>query len=115
MSGFVCHILHSAICKGGILFLNITSFDIEDHCVDFYQWFGKSSKHKNVLSEYFEFCDMEYSEVIKFVSTCHLSLDFWVNGELKKYEGLKFYFLSEATRGNSFQRLHKVFSNTMPC
>ena len=104
MSSCVCYIFHSAICEGGILFLNITSFDIEDHGIDLYQWFGKSSKHKNVLNEYFEFCDMEYSEVIKFVSTCRLSLDFCVNREIKKYEGLKSYFLSEETRDSGFQR-----------
>ena len=74
-SGYVCHILHNGTCKDGSLFSNITSFDIENHCVNLYQWFDKSSKSKNVLSEYFEFCNMEYSEVIKFVSTRWLSLE----------------------------------------
>ena len=68
MSGCVCHILHNASCKAASLFSNITSFDREGHCVDLYHWFDKSSKHKNILSEHYDFCDMEYSEVIKFVS-----------------------------------------------
>ena len=75
-SGCVCHILHNGTCKAGSLFSNITSFDIENHCVDLYQWFDMSSKSKNVLSEYFEFCDMEYSKVIKFVSTRWFHLKF---------------------------------------
>ena len=50
MSGCVCHILHNATCKARSLFSNITSFDIEDYCVDLNHWFDKSSKHKNVLS-----------------------------------------------------------------
>ena len=83
MSSCVCHIFHNATCKAGSLFSNITSFDIEDHCVDLYHWFDKSSKRKNVLSEYFEFCDMEYSEEIKFVSTGWLSYELCVNRELK--------------------------------
>ena len=113
MSGCVCHNLHNATCKAGSLFSNITSSEIEDYCVDLYHWFDKSSKRKNVLREYFEFCDMEYSEVIKFVSTRWLLLEFCVNRELKKYDGLKFYFLSEETREKRFQRLHEAFSNPM--
>ena len=108
MFGCVCHILHNATCKAGSLFSNITSFDIKDHCVDCYHWFDKSSKRKNILSEYFEFCDMEYSEVIKFVSTRWLSLELCVDRELKKYEGLKSYFLSEETREKRFRRLHEA-------
>ena len=76
-------ILHNASCKAGSLSLNITSFDKENHCVDLYHWFDKSSKHKNILSDYFEFCDMKYSEVIQFLSTCWLSLELCVNRVLK--------------------------------
>ena len=76
--------MHNATCKAGSLFSNITSSDIEDHCVDLHHWFDKSSKLKNFLIEYLEFCDMEYSEVIKFVSTRWHSLALCANRKLKK-------------------------------
>ena len=113
MSGCVCHILHNATCKAGSFFSDITLFNIEDHCINLYHWLDKSSKRKNVLSEYFEFCDMEHSEVIKFVSTRWLSLELCVSRETKKYEGLKSYFLLQETRGKRFQRLHEAFINPM--
>ena len=69
MSGCVCHILHNATCKAGNLYSKITSFDVEGHCVGLYHLFDKSNKRKNVSLEYFEFCDMEYSEVVRFMST----------------------------------------------
>ena len=50
MSGCVCPILNNATDKVGSLFSNITSFGIEDHCVDLCHWFDRSSKRKNVLS-----------------------------------------------------------------
>ena len=53
---------------------------------------------------------MKHSEVIQFVSTRWLSLELFVNRELKKYEGLKSYFLLEETREKYF---HEAFSNPM--
>lgn len=64
--------------------------------MDLYHWFDKPSKRKPELKEYYHFCDTDYSEIIKFVSTCCLCLKMCVNYELKKYEELKSYFLSEA-------------------
>ena len=43
---YVCHTLHNATCKAGSLFFNITSFDIEGHCVYLYHWLGKSRKRE---------------------------------------------------------------------
>ena len=54
MSGCICHILQNATCKAGSLFSNVISFDIEHLSINLNSWFDKSSKHKNVLSEYFE-------------------------------------------------------------
>ena len=84
VAGCPCHILHNATQKGSVEFSECTGFDIEDHCVDCYHWFDKSAKRKNVLNEYYEFCDMEYSKVIKFISTRWLCLEMCINRELKK-------------------------------
>ena len=56
---------------------------------------------------------MEYSKVIKFVSTRWLSFEFCVSRELKKYKGLKTSFLSEGMRDKRFQRFQEAFSNPM--
>lgn len=64
IAGYPCHILHNAASKASDAFSAITSFDLEDHCVDLFYWFDKPSKRKSILKEYFEFCDEEYQEVI---------------------------------------------------
>ena len=92
--------LHNAAGKGASAFGDVTGFDIEDHCVDLFYWFDKSTQRKRALKEYFEFCDTEYEAVIKYI-------------QLKKYEALKSYFISEHERDNRFQRLNAAFSDPM--
>ena len=57
------------------------------------------------------FCDQDYEEVIRYVSTRWLCLEKWVDRELKKYEGLRFYFLSEGFQDDRFKRLEKTFND----
>ena len=76
IAGCPCHILHNASGKAGTAFSEVTGFDIEDHCVDVFYWFEKSRKRKSILKEYYEFCDSEYQEIIKFISTRCLNLNF---------------------------------------
>ena len=64
-----CHILHKAASKAADAFAAVSDFIMEDHCVDLYYWFDKSSKRKSILKEYYDFCDQDYQEVIKYVST----------------------------------------------
>ncbi len=113
IAGCPCHILHNASGKAGTAFSEVTGFDIEDHCVDVFYWFDKSSKRKSILKEYYEFCDSEYQEIIKFISTRWLSLELCVNRELKKYEGLKSYFLSEHFPDARFKRLQSFYNDAI--
>ena len=68
ISGCPCHILHNAASKAGGDFAAVTGFDVEDHCVDNYYWFDKSSKRKSILKEYYEFCDTNYQEIRHFTT-----------------------------------------------
>ena len=43
--------------------------------VDTYYYFDKSTKRKNELEGYYDFCDIKFSDVIKHVSTRWLSLE----------------------------------------
>ena len=61
IAGCPCHILHNASCKAGEMFSQVTNFDIEDHAVDLFHWFDKSSKQKSLLKKHYEFCDTDYS------------------------------------------------------
>ena len=108
-----CHVLHNASCKAGEMFSQLTKFDIEDHTVDFFHWFDKSSKQNSLLKEHYEFCDTDYSEIIKFILTCWLCLEMCVNCELKKCEGLKSYFLSASGAGDYFRLLKNAFCDPM--
>ena len=48
ITGCPCHILLNASCRAGDMFSQMTNFDIEDHAVDLFCWFGKSSKRKSL-------------------------------------------------------------------
>ena len=111
IAGCPCHILHNASGKAATAFSEVTGFDVEDHCVDVFYWFDKSSKRKSILKEYYEFCDTEYEGVIKFISTRWLCLELCINRELRKYEGLKSYFLSENFPDARFKRLRRSYTN----
>ena len=51
VSGCPCHILHNAVSKANTA--EISKFDVEDHSVDIYYWFNKSSKCKSCLFKYY--------------------------------------------------------------
>ena len=107
ITGCLCHILYNGACKSGSVFATVTGLDIEDHCVDLFYWFDKSSKRKNILKEYYEFC----KEFIKYASIRWLCLERCVNTELKKYAGLKSYFLSEDLHDKRFSRLVESYKD----
>ena len=64
-------------------FTQEVGFDIEKVVVDLYYWFNKSTKRKSLLEEYCCFCDVEYRQVVKYVSTHWLSLEAAVERALK--------------------------------
>ena len=113
IAGCSCHILHNASCKAGKMFSQVTSFDIKDHAVELFYWFDQSSKRKSLPKEHSEFCDTDYSEIIKFISTRWLCLEICFNSELKKYEGLKSYFLTASGADDRSRRLKTPFRDPM--
>ena len=55
--------------QAGSAFALCCAFDAEEFAIDLYYWFDKSTKRKNELQSYCEFCDQEYRAIIKHVST----------------------------------------------
>lgn len=94
VNGCPCHIIHNTACKTGDAYVGATYFAVEGFCVHIYYWFDESTKTKLQLEEFCTFCDTTYAQMIKYVSTCWLSLESAVTRILQKYAGLKSYFLS---------------------
>ena len=63
--------------------------------IDTYFYFDKSTKRKNELADYFQFCDVEFRSVVKHISTRWLSLELAVHRTLQNYPALRSYFVSE--------------------
>ena len=59
-NGCPCHMLHNAAQKAAGVFSSCVGFELEEFTVDLYYWFEKSTKRKNCLRSYCEFCDQEY-------------------------------------------------------
>ena len=115
--GCPCHLIHrpNTSANASNKFQNIAGFDMEDFCVDIFNWFDKSTNRKGLLANYCDFCDTEYKQIIKQANTRWLSLEAAVNRNLQIYSGLKSYFESQVTdaREGRFQRFHKHFEKAM--
>ena len=79
--------------------------------VDLYYWFDYSTKRKNKLAEYANFCDQEYRQIVKHVSMRWLSLEKSVTRTLTQYASLRSYFLSEQESSARFKRSKDAFSD----
>ena len=99
--------VHNTATKAAESFEAETGFDVEDLLVDLYYWFDKSTKRKNGLLEFCEFCDVKYREVIKHVSTRWLSLEYAVDRTLQQYPVLRSYLISSHETQARFQRLQQ--------
>ena len=85
ISGCPCHLAHIAASHANDAFSDVLGLNVENLCIDMFYWFDKSSKRKEKLNEYFQFCDQEYECVLKHVSVRCLSLEKCMNRILKKF------------------------------
>ena len=108
--GCPCHMVHNTASKAADAFEGETGFDVEDMLVDLYYWFDKSTKRKNELFSFCEFCDIQYREIVKHISVHWLSLECAVERTLRQYAALKSYFMSSDERQPRFLRLKELFS-----
>ena len=69
-------------------------FNLEEFLVDLYFDFEHSFKRKNLLCEFFKFCNQEYSKIIKFHSVRWLGLSTCLGRVTLKFLSLKAYFCS---------------------
>ena len=65
LMGCPCHIIHNTAHKQSAGFTCNTKFDVEDFCIDIFYYFDESTKQKNALQGYAEFCDQDYRDILK--------------------------------------------------
>ena len=65
LMGCPCHIIHNTAHKRSAGFTCNTKFDVEDFCIDIFYYFDESTKQKNALQGYAEFCDQDYRDILK--------------------------------------------------
>ena len=112
----------------------MSGFNVEDLAIDLFYWFDKSTKRKALLSEYCNFCDVQYRDIIKHVNTRWLSLEKAIYRVPQQYDALKSYFISQGMlleytvpiyifaclslfliddKAPRFHRIHSAFMNPM--
>ena len=97
----------------GQLCADATGFNVNDLVIDVFYWFDKSTKRKSNLSDYCDFCNTTYRDIMKHVNTRWLSLERAVGRVLQQYAALKSYFASEHDANPRFLRLQKLFADPM--
>ena len=112
-NGCPCHVFHNAAQKSAKQFSVVSSVDVEEFVVNIFYWFDKSTKMKNMLQDYSQFCDHSYRFVIKHVSTQWQSLELAIERILKQFPGLASYFKSEDEGQARFRQLQENFQNPM--
>ena len=91
--GCPCHIAHNAACYASKAFCSdLKCFDVEEMLVDAYFWFDYSSKRKNAYSDFCQFVDLEYRQVLKFLSVRWLGMQTCLERVLKQFPALQSYF-----------------------
>ncbi|CAB3996169.1 PREDICTED: uncharacterized protein LOC100641058 [Paramuricea clavata] len=106
--GCPCHILHNTAFYGGKAFEEIVNFSADDLCGDIFYWFEHSSKRKNLLSDLCDFCDVQYRQVIKHVSTRWLSLESAVERVLKAVQPSQILLFVQYRAASKIQEIEKV-------
>ncbi|KAJ4932550.1 hypothetical protein JOQ06_010968, partial [Pogonophryne albipinna] len=111
--GCPCHIVHNNAHAGGLVYSEMSGFEVEDFCVDLAYWFKSSTKRKNMLHEFCVFCDTTYMEVLQHFSIRWLSLDLAVNLILRVYKALTSYFRSTDDKQARCLRLRALFEDPL--
>lgn len=88
--GCLCHIIHNSFKNA----LKLLKLDIENIVIRVFNEFSSSTKKTTSLKEIFDFCDIEWSEMLRHVPTRWLSLTPAVERFLKNYPAIKTYFIS---------------------
>ncbi|KAJ8349752.1 hypothetical protein SKAU_G00248820 [Synaphobranchus kaupii] len=84
------HIVHNTVKHA----LDKLSVDVENIVLKIYSFFSTSAKRRECLKEFCVFCDVEFHEILRHVTTRWLSLNPAITRLLENWTPLKSYFIS---------------------
>ena len=113
IAGCTWQILHNAAEKASEAFAAVSMFDLGSHCVDVFHWFENPTKRKSILKKYYNFWDLDYQEVIMYISSRWLCTERCQSRAEEVSRLAVSYFQSESERIQRFLRLHETFLDAM--
>lgn len=84
------HIMHNTVKHA----LDQLTVDVENIVLKVYGHFSVSAKRRESLKEFCEFCDVEFREILRHVTTRWLSLNPAITRLMQTWAALKSYFIS---------------------
>lgn len=84
------HIVHNTVKHA----LDQLTVDVENVVLKVYDPFSTSAKQRESLKEFWEFCDVEFREILRHVSTRWLSSDPAISQLMQSWTALRSYFHS---------------------
>ena len=84
------HIMHNTVKHA----LDKLTVDVENVVLKVYGHFSVSAKRRESLKEFCEFCDVEFQEILRHVTTRWLSLNPAIHRLMQTWTALKSYFIS---------------------
>ena len=84
------HIMHNTVKHA----LDKLTVDVENVVLKVYGHFSISAKRRESLKEFCEFCDVEFQEILRHVTTRWLSLNPAIHRLMQTWTALKSYFIS---------------------
>lgn len=90
-SGCNCHIIHNTARNA----IKTISYDVETIVLKVFKEFSISAKKNEHLKECFAFCDLEYQNILRHVTTRWLSLFKALDRLIQSWPAIKTYFLEQ--------------------
>ena len=84
------HIVHNTVKHA----LDQLTVDVENVVLKVYGFFSTSAKRRESLKEFCRFCDVEFQEILRHVTTTWLSLNPAITRLMQTWIALKSYFIS---------------------
>ncbi|KAL2102048.1 hypothetical protein ACEWY4_003809 [Coilia grayii] len=84
------HIVHNTVKHA----LDQLTVDVENVVLKVYSFFSTSAKRRESLKEFCRFCDVEFQEILRHVTTRWLSLNPAITRLMQTWPALKSYFIS---------------------
>lgn len=90
-AGCLCHVINNAFRHA----MDMLEVDVESAVMKMYSYFSSSSARRESLKEFYEFVDLNYTDLLRHVTTRWLSFAPAVDRIIRNWPALMSYFISE--------------------